>query len=120
IPYFEALQGANNLNPHFDDGYTIYNDLLKGLDSALSKDFNASTNSTPGKADLVFQGDLNKWKQFANTLELKMYLRMINAKPQEAQAGVVKLYSRQADFLGTDAGVFGFTNVPGKDNPLYE
>jgi hypothetical protein len=24
IPYFEALQGAANLNPKFDDGYAIY------------------------------------------------------------------------------------------------
>jgi len=120
IPYSQALQGSSNLNPTFDDGYSIYVDLLKTLDSALAKDFSASTNSAPGTSDLVFGGNMARWKQFAYTLELKMYLRMINAKPTEAQAGVQKLYNEGATFLTTDAGVFGFTDAPGQDNPLYE
>jgi hypothetical protein len=120
IPYFEALQGATNLNPKFDEGYTIYVDLLKSIDTALAKDFSASTNSNPGSADLVFGGNMQKWIEFANTLELKMYLRMINAKPAEAQAGVQKLYTRNAEFLTSDAAVSGFTDAPGQDNPLYE
>lgn len=120
IPYFEALQGSSNLNPKFDDGYLIYKDLLTGLDSALNKDFSASTNSNPGTSDLVFKGSMNSWKQFANTLQLKMYLRMINAKPEEAKAGIEKLYARQASFLNADAGIFGFIDAPGQDNPLYE
>jgi hypothetical protein len=120
IPYFEALQGTSNLNPHFDDGYAVYEDLLKGIDSALGKDFSASSNTVPGTADLIFGGDMNKWKQFAYTLELKMYLRMINAKPSEAQSGVQKLYNAGGKFLQNDAGIFGFTDAPGQDNPLYE
>ncbi len=120
IPYSEALKGSANLNPKFDDGYAIYIDLLKSLDSALSKDFSASTNSSPSTSDLVFGGNMDRWRRFANTLELKMYLRMINAKPAEAQAGVQKLYNGGAAFLTTDAGVFGFTDAPGQDNPLYE
>jgi hypothetical protein len=120
VPYSEALQGINNLTPKFDDGYAIYVDLLKNLDSALAKNFAATSNSVVGEEDLLFQGDMNKWKQFANTLELKMYLRMINAKPAEAQAGVQKLYNRNAQFLTSDAGVFGFKDIPGQSNPLYE
>jgi hypothetical protein len=123
IPYSEALQGAENLNPKFDDGYLVYKALVADIDTALTKDFSVSTN-TPGSligtSDLLFQGNLSKWFQFANTLELKMYLRMINSKPQEAQAGVQSLYSRNATFLSSDAGVFGFTDAPGRDNPLYE
>jgi len=120
IPYSEALQGSGNLNPKFDDGYSIYVDLLKQLDTALAKNFSASTVTSPGTSDIVFGGDMAKWKQFANTLELKMYLRMVNAKPAEAQAGIQKLYTNNAQFLSTDAAVGGFTNVAGKDNPMYE
>jgi hypothetical protein len=49
-----------------------------------------------------------------------MYLRMINAKAAEAQTGVQKVYNRGVGFLNVDAGVFGFTDVPAEDNPLYE
>lgn len=120
IPYSEALLGPANLNPRFDNGDAIYTSLISEIDNALSKDFSASTNSSPGNTDLVFGGDIDKWKQFAHTLELKMYLRMINAKPADAEAGVRKLYSDGAEFLTTDAGVSGFTDAPGQDNPLFE
>lgn len=126
IPYSEALQGVNNLTPKFDDGYTVYKSLLADIDTALGKDFNAATvtdltATNEGNIDLVFSGDINKWKQFANTLELKLYLRMINAKPDEAEAGVKSLYNRSAQFLQENAGILtGFTDAPTQSNPLYE
>ncbi len=124
VPYSEALQGSANLNPKFDDGYSIYKSLLAEVETALNNDFTARTNTVlgdEGNIDLVFQGDIGKWKEFANTLELKMYLRMVNAKPAEAQAGVEALYARNAQFLTSDAGILqGFIDGPGQDNPLYE
>jgi hypothetical protein len=125
IPYTEALKGLGNLTPKFDDGYTIYKSLLAGIDSALSKDFSAKTAidlraTNEGNVDILFGGDIEKWKQFANTVELKLYLRMINAKAAEAQAGIEALYARNAAFLGEDAKVNGFTDNPGLSNPLYE
>lgn len=125
IPYTEALKGLGNLNPHFDDGYTIYKSLIAGIDTALNKDFSASTAidlraTNEGNIDLLFGGDIEKWKEFANTVELKLYLRMINAKPAEAQAGIEALYARNAQFLQEDAKVTGFTDNPSLSNPLYE
>jgi hypothetical protein len=119
VPYSEALQGANNLQPKFDDGYAIYESLISEIDTALSKDLTASTNVEPGAADLVFNGDMNKWIQFANTLKLKMYLRMVNAKPEEAQQGITALYNSGASFLTEDAAVTQFIDQPGKQNPFY-
>ncbi len=121
IPYFEALQGVNNLSPKFDDGHTIYQDLLNSLDTALSKPIDAGLLTPADKtADIIFQGDMDKWQRFAYSMEMKMYLRMVNKKPDEAQAGIQKLYAAGAQFLDTDAGVTGFTNVSEKDNPMYD
>jgi len=137
VPFTEALQGAANLNPKFDDGQAIYTALLAELDAALAKDFTASTNTSPGKVDLIFppasgsndvakeiswnnDGNINKWKQFANTLKLKFFLRMVNKNASAAQAGIQKLYTDNVQFLTSDAGVSGFTDIAGKDNPMYE
>ena len=91
----------------------------------MGKDFSAQTAidlraTNEGNVDLIFGGDIEKWKQFANTLELKLYLRMINAKPAEAQAGIEALYARNAQFLKEDAKVTGFSDDPSLSNPLYE
>ena len=86
IPYSEAFQGAANLQPHFEDGFTVYKGLLAEIDTALSKDFAASTNTIAGTSDFIFPAaasdwSIDPWIRFANTLKLKMYLRMSYAKP---------------------------------------
>jgi len=119
VPYSQALQGANNLQPVFDSGDSIYESLLVILDTALNKDFSASTNTQPGAEDYLFGGDMSKWIAFANTIKLKMYLRMVNAKPGEAEAGIKALYAAGATFLTEDAGIAQWTATPNKQNPFY-
>jgi Starch-binding associating with outer membrane len=123
MPFSQALEGAAQLNPKFDSGYAIYDSLITEIDTALGKDFTANTNTDMGTQDLVFGGTIADWIAFANTLKLKMYLRMVNVNPSAAQAGVTALIGSGATFLGTstgDASVTNFTNAPGLDNPLYE
>jgi len=120
IPYSEALAGSSNLNPKFDDGFSIYTNLLSSIDTALNKDFSASTNTSPGAQDLVFGGDMEKWKEFANTLKLKMYLRMVNSHADVATAGITALVGSGAPFLSVDAAVTNFVDAPGLDNPMFE
>ena len=77
IPYTEAFMGAANLQPHFDDGYTVYKGLLAELDTALGKNFSVSTNTAAGPADFIFPTateatwTIAPWIKFANTLKLK-------------------------------------------------
>lgn len=120
IPYSEALKGVADLNPKFDDGHAIYVDLLNKIDTALSKDFTASTNSQLGSTDLIFGGDMQKWIAFANTLKLKMYLRMVNKYPDDAKKGILALYNENVQFLTSNAAVTNFTDQDSKRNPMYE
>src|SRR5664279_3547245 len=119
VPYTQALQGAANLQPKFDNGQDIYTALLGTLDSALNQNFNAPTNTQPGTEDYIFGGDMDKWKAFANTLKLKMYLRMVNAKPADAEAGIKALYDANVEFLTEDASITQWTETPNKQNPFF-
>jgi hypothetical protein len=119
VPYSQALQAENNLQPVFDSGYSVYEGLITELDTALNKNFGAATNSLPGNTDYVFGGDIGQWIAFANTLKLKMFLRMVNAKPDEAAKRIMDLYNSGAVFLTADAAVSEFTATPGKQNPFY-
>jgi len=121
IPYTQALTGLNNLTPAFDDGYTVYQKLLASIDTALGKDFTANTNPDVTAAqDPIFGGDIDSWIAFANTLKLKMYLRMTNAHPDVAQAGIQKMMNDGVTFLDQDAAFTNFSNGAGQENPLYE
>ena len=119
VPYTEAFQGDKGvLNPNYDSGESIYTDLLARIDAALAKDLD--DQEIKGSADFLFGGDMTSWKQFANTLKLKMYLRQCYANPSVAQAGVTALLADANGFLGTDAAMTQFIDQASRSNPLYE
>lgn len=121
IPFSEALQGNKGLlTPKFDDGKDIYSGLITMIDEALTKDLTLSTVKTPGKDDIVFQGDMEMWKKFANTLKLKIYLRQSEGRSTVAQAGIQAMYTAGAQFLDVDAIVTAFANEENKRNPVFE
>ncbi|MDF2192248.1 SusD/RagB family nutrient-binding outer membrane lipoprotein [Paraflavitalea sp. CAU 1676] len=79
VPYEEALKGLGKLSPAYTDAKVIYKDLADQLDKAIA-DINAAP-TTPGirelsaTADVMFHADMKRWKQFANTLKLRILIR---------------------------------------------
>jgi len=78
IPYSELFQEGVTL-PKFDTQKDIYKGIIADLDQAMSI-IGDETSTGPadedlGENDLIYGGDLQKWKKFANTLKLKMAMR---------------------------------------------
>ena len=72
VPYSEALQGLENLNPKADSGAEIYDAALGLLDQAIA---NFSKNVVVQPLDLYYNRDFEKWTKAANTLKMKIYLQ---------------------------------------------
>lgn len=75
IPFSEAVKGTSTPFPKFDDDAVIYAALFPLLDEGiadLAKPLPA-TNIVPGTDDLVFGGDVNRWRRFAKAVKLRMY-----------------------------------------------
>lgn len=80
IPYSEALKGDANFSPKYDPQKDIYYDLFKELKEAGAQ-IKVGEQGVTG--DLLFDGNMAKWKKFAATTRLFMALRLIkndNAK----------------------------------------
>ncbi len=120
IPFSEALSGETNLTPHYEHGRDIYDSLIVRIDTALQKNFDIEDLKDPGSNDLIFDGDMDLWREFANTLKLKLYLRQTEVRPEVAAAGIQKLYQEEAAFLSQDATFDLFMDQSGNRNPLYE
>ena len=90
IPYSEAGQAviSDILTPKYDKQEDIYADMLNELE--VSAAALGSGMSGFGSADLIFQGDQTKWKKFANSLMLRLALRMSNVDPAGAEQWAVK------------------------------
>jgi hypothetical protein len=82
VPYSQAFAGAKKLTPTYDTGVSIYADLIKQLDAAISlintNATAASPEATPGSDDIIFGGNMANWKKFANTLKLRLIMRQSN------------------------------------------
>ena len=87
VPYFEANRGIEGIfNPHYDDVQSIY--TKEGIDEGGVRggmlwelDQAAKGLATPGTDDLsandmIYQGDLTKWRKLAYSLILRLAMRI--------------------------------------------
>lgn len=119
IPYTEA-NNQNILEPKFNTGQEVYNLMIADLKDALSKDLSSSKGVLPSKDDFIFNGNMSNWKDFANTLLLKLYMRQTKVNPTLADTEIKSLINSGVTFLSVDAAMTQFEDAPNRSNPLYE
>lgn len=97
LPYSEVGQ-EGILTPKFNTQEDIYIGLISKLDDAMATiGSNVSTgegNEDLGEYDLMFNGDLQKWKAYANALKLRIALRAKGAPGEDfADAAITSALS---------------------------
>jgi len=115
IPNSTALKGEGN--PTYDAQEIVYDSIFQYIEKGRSL-IDENSAEAPGSDDVVFGGDMSKWVAFANTLELKAYLRLSQVDESKAKAGIATLYSENATFLDEDAAL-QYSTTGGNQNPLY-
>lgn len=84
IPYFDASEPKEVIP--YDPQDKIYDDFFKRLDAAV-KDLKALPSGTTvfKGYELMYNGDVDKWIRFANTLRLRLALRISDVDPSRAK-----------------------------------
>ena len=80
IPFSQASNIGEYPHPEFDDDAAIYAQLFTLLDDAIEnlEDEESANILRPGADDLIYNGNVEKWIRFANTLKLKLYVQVRN------------------------------------------
>ena len=110
IPYSEALQGQGDATPAYDDGNTIYTDLIARIDTAITGLGGAGTGFV--QPDVIYSGDIAKWIKFANSLKLKLAVHVGNSPAANAAAG-------GAFTSNADNATIAFEGSTPNTNPLW-
>ncbi|MGQ1788293.1 MULTISPECIES: SusD/RagB family nutrient-binding outer membrane lipoprotein [unclassified Saccharicrinis] len=88
IPYFDA---GNGVQVPYNTEEEIYDDLFDRLDVAIAAlDAGDASQYSYGSSDLFFNGDVEKWKRFGNSLRLRLGMRLANVAPAKAEEEVKK------------------------------
>jgi hypothetical protein len=119
IPYVNYVAGS--INNAFNSQEDVYKKFFNELDSAIDvlTPFASSGTKILEKFDYIYQGNSKKWAKFANTLRLRLALRVVYADPSLAQQEAEKSFSSTVGFLedaNDRATISGVTIM----NPLWE
>jgi hypothetical protein len=136
IPYSQSLQGLGNTNPKYDKAQDIYADLLVQLKGAITDITTTAASATAtftpravGAEDIVFQGNMSRWKRFAYSLQLRILLRESQTSDASLNASVAQQLAALQTTVAAD-GTAGFilsdvvaqpnyVQNAGQQNPLY-
>lgn len=123
IPYSEALQAGVNNFPKYDDAASVYNGIIGQIEDAVGiiKAADAGSTESPADYDIMFGGNMDMWIKFANTLKLKILMRLTEKDESTIKAHLSGL--GPDDFLGEDEDAAinpGYSNAnQGQQSPLW-
>ncbi len=104
IVYSEAFQGASddNWKPKYDSQESVYTQLNESLSEAY-KQFDES--SSLSGADILYDGDITKWKKFNATLRMMMAIKLCDVAPEVGKTRFAAAYNDGA-MESVDDGFF--------------
>lgn len=90
IPYSEAGRPSLYPYPKYDAQKDIYEDALNELNEAQAA---LKGDAEMGAHDVYYKGDAAKWRKFANSLMLRLAMRMVKVDPSAAQKWAETAYN---------------------------
>lgn len=112
VPYTEALDPSNP-SPVYDDAETIYLDLINRLNGAISA-MDTSGDGFEASQDPVYNGNMEKWKMAANSLRLRLALRLADVNPSLSKTTAEAAAS--SDLILDNSDNFGIQYLSGAPN----
>ena len=113
VPYSEANKGIEGIFfPKYDKQKDIYTDCLKELDEATAAISASNPDAGFAAADIIYDGDIAKWKKWGYSIMLRMAMRVSNVDPAMAATYVSKAVAGGV-FESNDDNVW----IPQADGP---
>lgn len=121
IPYSEAIKAKSNgvYLPKYDTQEEIYNGLLADLKKANEI---LGTSNEAINGDILFNGSVLKWKKLANSLRLRLLMRLSKKKSVNADMQTIVSNSTLYPLMTSNddnAEMKYLADVPANQWPLY-
>ncbi len=126
IAITNGMNGKEDANPEFDnsaDSYSkvvaLFEEILTGPDAIDVDALQHDASIVVGSYDYMFNGDMDGWAKFANTIYLKLLMRDFDANESKIEAALSNGYGFIDETSGP-AFIDIFVDTANKANPLYE
>ncbi len=100
VPYSQAANIEENLTPAYDKQKDVYFALLEDLKTAQSA-LNASGPAILG--DVIYGNKIPQWKKFANSLRLRIALRIADREPEKAKQVLADIAAEGSGYISANS-----------------
>lgn len=121
VPFTEAIKAKTDAiyAPAYDTQETIYKGILADLEKANT--LLSVANPPKIKGDIIYNGDVTKWRKFANSLSLRVLMRLTNVESEtdiDVAGGIQKIVSNATQYplIETNADNAALTYTTTKPN----
>ena len=124
VPYTDALKADSAVvAPKYDAQKAIYTGFfttLKAAADAMAAD--PAGDPGLGSADVIYGGNVAKWRRFANSLHARYALRIVNVDPASADAELKAAFSDPAGVFqsNSDNALLKWPGDGVSDNPFAD
>jgi hypothetical protein len=115
IPFSQALQGPEILQPAYDGQQSVYQGVQDILDQAIADLSEPQSLLAPAQDDLFFAGNITAWKRVAHTLKARFYLHTVKRDPGAAGKALAAL----AEGIASPAGSLAYPYGNQEFNPWF-
>jgi hypothetical protein len=118
VPFSQALEAeAGNFKPAYDSQSEVYTGILAMLDDAAA--LLGTGGDVSATSDVIYHGDVTKWKKFANSLKFRSLMRISGKVDVTGQ--LQALYDGGMLFASNDdEAKLIYTSAQPNANPIYE
>lgn len=100
IPYSQAVSIKQYLTPAYDKQKDVYNALLDDLKTAQGL-LNTSGPAVAG--DVIYNGNIASWKKFANSLRLRIALRIADRDADKAKQVIADIQANGSGYISANS-----------------
>ena len=118
VPYSEAHYGADNTTPAYNRQADIYAGMLADLTTAAGMLQNPDASDFGG-GDLIYGSDFEAWRRFANSLRMRLAMRLSEVDAATARTEFAAAYAAGGFQSNADNATLNWPGSP-YENPFYE
>jgi hypothetical protein len=102
IPYKQAAQIDQYLTPVYDSQKDVYEGLLNDLKTAQAS---LDPNGKAILGDVIYKNNITLWKKFANSLRLRIALRISDREPELSKKVLADIQTEGGSFINDNSEI---------------
>lgn len=118
IPYSQITEDGKIQVP-YDSQKEVYTKMISELDEAIATLTENRTNNFAASSDIIYGGNVEKWIRYANSLKLRLAMRISYADPELSRKAAEEVAKHEVGTMETIDDIAQISTFGTDGNPIY-